>query len=172
MAELIPGVVHASAEGWGAVVEQLCKAFALFGGSILVAVALMSVASVIGRALFGQPLTGDFELVQMGSAIAVAAFLPYCQMRRSHVIVDFLTHNAGPTLRRVLDFIGALLLAACVAVIAWRTIVGTLAIKDSGETSMLLGLPVWYAYAAIAPSLILLAVAGFYTALHPSKGNS
>ena len=169
MAEPIPGVVHHPAEGWGRPIELLCRGFALFGGSILVAVALMSVASVVGRALFGQPVTGDFELVQMGSAIAVAAFLPYCQMRRSHVMVDFFTHTASFNTRRVLDVIGAFLLSACVALVAWRTIAGALALKENQETSMLLGVPIWYSYALIAPSFVLLAIAGFYTALNQPK---
>jgi TRAP-type C4-dicarboxylate transport system permease small subunit len=169
MAEPIPGVVHQPAEGWGRPIELLCRGFALFGGSILVAVALMSVASVVGRALFGQPVTGDFELVQMGSAIAVAAFLPYCQIRRSHVIVDFFTHKASFRTRRMLDIIGAVLLSACVALVAWRTVAGALALKENQETSMLLGVPIWYSYALIAPSLILLAIAGFYTAVNQPK---
>jgi TRAP-type C4-dicarboxylate transport system permease small subunit len=169
MAEPIPGVVPSHAEGWGRYVEILARIFALLGGLILVAVALMSVASVLGRALFGVPITGDFELVQMGSAIAVAAFLPYCQMRRGHVIVDFFTHSVAPATRRVLDGIGALVLCACIALIAWRTLLGALALKQNEETSMLLGVPIWYAYAAIAPSLILLAVAGLYTALNQPK---
>ena len=170
MAEPIPGIVHHQAQGWGRPIELLCRAFALFGGLILVAVALMSVASVIGRWLFGNPVTGDFELVQMGSAIAVAAFLPYCQIRRGHVIVDFFTHRASLNTRRLLDTIGAIVLSVCVALVAWRTIVGARVLQENQETSMLLGVPIWYAYALIAPSLILLAIAGFYTAFsHQTK---
>lgn len=171
MAEPIPGVVHAKVEGWGRIIEHLTKIFALFGGLVLVAVAVMSVASVIRRAFFDQPITGDFELVQMGTAIAVAAFLPYCQFRRGHVIVDFFTHNVGPVLRRVLDCIGALIMSLCIALIAWRTYSGTVAMQENGETSMLLGLPVWYAYAPLVPSLILLAITALYTALNlPREG--
>jgi TRAP-type C4-dicarboxylate transport system permease small subunit len=169
MAEPIPGAAHPEEVGLGRIIEQLTKILALFGGLILVGVALMSVVSVIGRALFGSPLTGDFELVQMGSAIAVAAFLPYCQLRRGHVIVDFFTHSAGPGLRRVLDCIGALLMCLCIALIAWRTFSGTVAMKENGETSMLLGLPIWYAYAALVPSLILLAITALYTAFNQPR---
>ena len=31
-----------------------------------------------------QPLPGDFEFVQMATAVSVFSFLPYCQLRRSN----------------------------------------------------------------------------------------
>jgi hypothetical protein len=34
---------------------------------------------VIGRRFFNAPINGDFELVQMATAISVFSFLPYCQ---------------------------------------------------------------------------------------------
>jgi hypothetical protein len=42
--------------------------------------------------------------------------------------------------------------------------VGAAELRTSQETSMLLGVPLWYAYALIAPAFGLTALAGFYTA--------
>ncbi|PKO57883.1 MAG: TRAP transporter small permease, partial [Betaproteobacteria bacterium HGW-Betaproteobacteria-19] len=41
---------------------------AILGGVFFLIEALMSVTSVIGRALFNLPVPGDYELVQMLSA--------------------------------------------------------------------------------------------------------
>ncbi len=52
---------------------------AWFGSLVLVLIALMSVASIVGRALAGfglGPVPGDFELVEVGTALAVFCFLP------------------------------------------------------------------------------------------------
>jgi TRAP-type C4-dicarboxylate transport system permease small subunit len=144
--------------------DGLARGFALAGGAILVALTLMSVASVTGRALLGTPVPGDFELVQIGCGAAIAAFLPYCQLRRGNIIVDFFTVRAGPRVQAALDAFGALLLALVMAVLAWRTALGMMAVRAAGEVSMIVGFPIWVGYAAIVPSLVLATVAALHTA--------
>jgi TRAP-type C4-dicarboxylate transport system permease small subunit len=144
--------------------DGLARGFALAGGAILVALTLMSVASVTGRALLGTPVPGDFELVQIGCGAAIAAFLPYCQLRRGNIIVDFFTVRAGPRVQAALDALGALLLALAMAVLAWRTALGMMAVRAAGEVSMIVGFPIWVGYAAIVPSLVLATVAALHTA--------
>ena len=45
----------------------------------------------LGRKFFNSPINGDFEMVQMATAIAVFSFLPYCQARRGNIVVDTFT---------------------------------------------------------------------------------
>lgn len=147
-----------------AVLGGLARAFAFGGGAILVALTGMAVASITGRALLGRPVPGDFELVQIGCGAAIAAFLPYCQLRRGHIIVDFFTVRAGRRTQSALDTLGALLVALVMAALAWRTAVGMLAVRAAGEVSMIVGFPIWIGYAAIVPSLALAAVVALHTA--------
>jgi TRAP-type C4-dicarboxylate transport system permease small subunit len=147
----------------GRALEFLCKALALVGGALLSTLTVMSVVSIAGRVL-GRPIQGDFELVQMGCAIAIAFFLPYCQLRRANIIVDFFTVRADERTRRTLDAAGGALLAASLALLAWRTAAGAAAMKAGGETSMIMAVPLWYAYAAMTPGFALAAAAGLYTA--------
>jgi TRAP-type C4-dicarboxylate transport system permease small subunit len=146
------------------VLDGLARAFALAGGALLAVITGMSVVSIAGRALLGTPVPGDFELVQVGCAAAIAAFLPYCQLRRGNIIVDFFTARAGRRVRGALDAFGALLLAAVMGVLAWRAAAGMLAVKAAGEVSMIVGFPIWVGYAAIVPSLVLATVAALHTA--------
>jgi len=39
--------------------------------------------------------------------------------------------------------------------LAWRAGAGALAVREAGETSMILGWPMWFSYAALAPGLAL-----------------
>lgn len=142
----------------------LCKVSAAIGGIALVGIALMTLWSVLARSLLSKPIMGDFELVQLSVAVCVAAFLPYCQWQRANIIVDFFTANASRRTKGWLDALGAVLLAIACAFAGWRTGVGALAIKAAGETSMLMGVPVWISYAFIAPGLGLTSLVGFYTA--------
>lgn len=148
----------------GRALRLAAEAFALAGAAVLTAIALMCVWSIVGRWLFASPVQGDFELVQLGTAVCVAAFLPYCQLRRGNIIVDFFTNRASPRARGLMDALGALLLAAVLAVVAWRTGAGALSVKAAGETSMIRGLPVWLSYALMVPSFALGAIVALYTA--------
>ena len=160
----MPEEIDAQAAGpLGRALGAACKLLALFGGAILSALVLMSVLSIGGR-MIGRPIPGDFELVQFGCAIAIAFFLPYCQFSRGNIIVDFFTVRATPRTRRLLDALGALMLALVMALLAWRAGAGTVAMKASGETSMIMSLPLWYAYLLMTPAFALTALAGLYTA--------
>jgi TRAP-type C4-dicarboxylate transport system permease small subunit len=140
-----------------------CKGLALAGGALFAAVTLMSAASIAGR-IAGRPIQGDFELVQLACAVAIAFCLPYCQLQRGHIIVDFFTVRATPRTRGALDALGALLLALVMVLVAWRTGAGAVALKASNETSMIMGLPVWIAYALMTPALALTALAALHSA--------
>ena len=68
----------------GRLLEGVCGAVAMLGGLLLIAIMLVSSLSVIGRGLsllFAARISGipgDIELVQLGCAVAVFAFLPIC----------------------------------------------------------------------------------------------
>jgi TRAP-type C4-dicarboxylate transport system permease small subunit len=89
--------------------QRLCDASATIGGVVLVAIASVTVVSVIGRAFFSHPILGDVELVQLGCAVVVASFLPYTQFRRANIIVDFFTANASEKTQNRLDGFGTFL---------------------------------------------------------------
>jgi TRAP-type C4-dicarboxylate transport system permease small subunit len=156
---------HAEAESRAArALAAACRVFALAGGVILAALTLMVMVSVGGRAL-GRPIQGDFELVQVGAAVAIAFFLPYCQWRRANIIVDFFTTRTSPRVQALLDAFGAALYALVLGIIAWRSTAGAVAIKAANETTMIMGVPLWYGYALMAPAFVLAAVVGVYTAI-------
>ena len=66
-----------------------------------------------------------------------------------------------------MDTFGSLLVGLFGALLAWRTAAGAINIKEVGETSAILGWPVWIAQGLMVPGFVLLAAAGFYmAALH------
>lgn len=137
------------------VINRTAWLFALFGGLCATVVALMTVVSVAGRALISKPIQGDVELTQFGVALCISLCLPWCQVHRANIIVDFFTQKAGPRKLAVLDGFGALALAAMTALLAWRTAVGAVGIHEVGEASMILNMPMWWTYAMLAPGLAL-----------------
>ena len=151
--------------GPGLVLRRLCDASAVLGGLVLVAMAGMTVVSVIGRAFFSHPILGDVELVQLGSAVVVASFLPYTQFQRANIIVDFFTTRASARAQRGMDSLGRLLYTLVMALVLWRVAVGGLDMRESGESSMLMNLPLWWPYGLMLPGLALCVAIGAWQCL-------
>lgn len=148
----------------GRVLNRVCRFFAVCAGIMLILMALMSLASIVGRTLFDKPILGDYELVQMMSAVAVTMSLPFCQMIRGHIIVDFFTTGLSPWINKVLDIVAALVLAVAAFTFSWRIALGMVDLYGNGDASMLLNLSTWWGYAPMVPSFFLLGCTALYTA--------
>jgi TRAP-type C4-dicarboxylate transport system permease small subunit len=167
MQEPIPGVPAASLPGFGPAGRRLLalsKAAAVGGGLVFVALVAMSIVSIVGRKLASAPVPGDVELLQVCSAFAASAFFAYCHLNQGDVKVDFFTHNMRAATVHLLDAVGSLLVGLFGALIAWRACLGALSVKASGETTMILGWPLWIGQMLMVPGFVLLAAAGLYMA--------
>lgn len=147
----------------GQLISALCVILACIGGALFIIEALMSVISVIGRTFFSMPIPGDYELIQLFSVIGITLCLPYCQLKKGHVFVDFFTIWAPDRLKRYLDGVACFLLAICAFFLAWRSWDGLLDMYEYQETSMVISLPVWWGYAPITPAFIVLGITAVYT---------
>ncbi len=152
-------------QGVDRVLQRLCDASATVGGIVLVAIACVTVVSVIGRAFFSHPILGDVELVQLGCAVVVASFLPYTQFRHANIIVDFFTTGTSEKTQSRLDALGTLLYTVVMGLVAWRVAVGGVDIKANQETSMLMALPLWIPYLLMVPGLVLCTIIGLVQTL-------
>ncbi len=148
----------------GRALHLLCDVCAVIGGLVLIAMAAMTVFSVVGRTFFSSPILGDVELVQLGLAVCVATFLPYTQFRSANIIVDFFTTRASAHAQRRMDGLGAFLYACCTALIAWRVYAGATMSYENQEASMLMNLPIWIPYALMVPGFVLCTLVGLYQA--------
>ena len=142
-------------------IERLARVCAVVAGLLLTAITLMTCMSVAGREVMGTPVTGDFELSGVAVGAAIALFMPLCQVRRGHIIVDFFTISCSLKTINGLERVGALSLGICFAILAWRTGVGGLNAFSSGAGTMILGFPEWITYAFMVPAFGLSAVIGF-----------
>ncbi len=144
------------------VLQKLAAFCAVLAGVLLTGITLMTCASLIGRNTTGATLVGDFELTGVATGAAIALFMPWCQVRRGNIIVDFFTAGVSPENNARLDRFGALLLALIFALLAWRTTLGGLNSFNSNSETTILGFPEWVTYAAMVPPFVL----GTLIALH------
>ena len=124
---------------------------AWFGGVVLTAVAILSVVSITGRAFSFAgvgPVPGDFELVEVGTALAVFCFLPWCHLKQRHADVNLFWNFYPSWMRRTLLIASDGLMLAVWLVLVWRMGAGTLSYRANEEVSFILQMPIWWGYAA------------------------
>ncbi len=140
----------------------VCRVAAIVGGLVFMGLVAMSIVSITGRKLWSAPVPGDFEVLQMCSAFAASTFFAYCHLNHGDVKVDFFTAHWRVSRVHWLDAIGCGLLGLFGLLIAWRTAVGALSLREVGETSVILGWPLWVAQALMVPGFLLMGAAGLY----------
>lgn len=106
---------------------------AILGGVLICAIATIVTVSVAGRYLFNSPIPGDYDIVGIMSGCAVFAFLPYCQLMRGNVVVDFFTDAAPVRVKALLDAMGSLMYLVVAIVFTWRLYLGALDLHRDGE---------------------------------------
>jgi len=176
-------IAEAAQARTGRAIEALARALAYAGGALLVLIALLTVASITGRALIFAglgPIRGDFELVEIGCAIAVFYFLPWCQLRRGHVTVDILIDRFPERARAAFGLIGDIAVFVAASIIAWRLYLGFAEKFPYGpaplrealsmgskpffaETTYELQLPVWVPYGLALIGAAVFALVSAYT---------
>lgn len=173
MSEPTSGAVASGAPGFGPggrALRAVCKWTAVAGGLVFLALVVMSIVSIVGRKVASAPVPGDVELLQLCAAVAASTFFAWCHLINGDVKVDFFTHNLPARVVHRLDALGSMLLGLFGALIAWRTAAGALSLKEVGETTAILGLPVWVGQMLMVPGFALLALAGFYMAVFHLRG--
>ena len=168
-------------------VERLSGVIAMLGGLLSLCVALLVVFSVMGRWLKGVPwaegvagvvglslgpINGDFEMVQMATAVSIFAFLPYTQARRGNIVVDTFTSKLPPRLNARIDAFWDLVYAGMMALLTACLVVGTLEHYRSGQTTMLLQIIAWPAIAISTALLFLLTCVAVATAVRLVRGRT
>lgn len=160
----------------GRALARGADAAAILGGLMLSGIILVTIASVVGRALGGLarvipgfgvfgPVPGDYEIVSMAGAVAVAAFMPLCQMQAGHVVVDLLFRGAGARRQALFALIGNLLFVLVGALILRSVLAGAIDKHGYRETTMLLRVPAWWGFAGLAFFFALAVLCAAYLSL-------
>ena len=160
------GILPAAELSIGRFVRLLALTLAILGGLLLTGLALMTVASIIGRALIPlglRPITGDFEMVELGCAVAICAFLPWCQLTRGHVTVDVFVGLGPRSLHRFTQLTGDLVITVIAVILLWRFWLGMHEMISNGQETYLLGLPIWYGYVGGVIGMCLFLLVSVFT---------
>lgn len=141
----------------------LAQAGALLGGALLLLAIGVTCASVL-RGAFGRPILGDSEVVEISLGVAVALYLPWAEMRGSHVIVDVFTARLPARGVAWLDAAMRAAVALVATVLAVKIADGAYGQWDRERATMFLEIPYWWGYAGAAVGLALWTVTAVFVA--------
>ena len=147
------------------ILDPLARLCAILAGVLLTAITLMTCGSLIGRNTIGVSIVGAFELTGVAAGAAIALFMPICQARRGNIIVDFFTARASERTQNGMDRIGALVIAAIFALLAWRTTLGGINSWNYNSETQIMGFPEWIVYAFMVPAFVLASLIGLHQAV-------
>ncbi len=166
----------------------IAKAMAYLGGLMLVALVFLTCFSVAGRELNSiahtwidvgflpgyahwlldlgvGPINGDFELIEAGIAFAIFAFIPLCQITGGHASVEIFTAYLPTRINRFLGAVIEVVFALVLILIAVQLFSGMLSKVRSGQTTLLLEFPVWWAYALSVVGAAITTIVAVYMAV-------
>lgn len=147
----------------GRVLFGVSWALAIFGGLLCCIIAVLVTASVTGRYLLSAPIQGDYDLVGIICGCAVFAFLPYCQMTRGNVVVDFFTAGVSPRGKAVLDGLGTLLYLVIAVLFTWRLYYGALELRDTSQVLAAYNFYRWWTLPFGIGCMVILIASIIYT---------
>jgi TRAP-type C4-dicarboxylate transport system permease small subunit len=147
-----------SAENFRQGLEIITRALAFFGGALLVMAIVITLVSVIGRYGFGQPVPGDYELIEITCAIGVFLFFPYTHAVNGNISAEFFTAGLSARWQRILDTGNEVIFTAVAMLLTWRLSHGLMDKFATGETTILIRIPMWWAYSVAVLAMFLLTI--------------
>lgn len=148
---------------FGSILYDISRVLAVAGGILLCILALMTTISVIGRSALSSPVPGDFEIVAIGTGLAVFAFLPWCQLTRGNVLVDFFMVRAPVRAKAFFDTVGGIMYLVIASMLTWRMVYGGIDMYQYSEKSMTINFPRWITFPPSILMMLLLVVVIVYT---------
>lgn len=152
------------------VLRHVVRYWALLGGLIVVALVLINTASALSNLVLDRPVPGDYELTKHFIAVAVFAFLPYCQITGANVTVDIFTEGMGARAKSAMVAFSSLFAIAFSILLMRQMWLGFLDYMRYPETTATLHIPLWTAFPPALFSLLLLLLAAVVTAYEGVHG--
>lgn len=149
---------HTKLPAWLTWFNRANLLLATLSGMFLMLVLGLVFVGVFARYVFSAPILGINEVVQLASVGVVMLALPYCTSYEGHVRVDVLDGVIGRWGRHLGNLMSRGLSAWVLSILVRRAWLKMLDAHEFGDTTNMLGIPLWPFYAFIAAGMTLCVV--------------
>ena len=143
---------------WASLVGQVPALLAVGAGVCLVAMVVVVTLGVVLRYVFGAPLLGINEIVQLIAVALAMLALPYCTSSGAHVRVDLFDRALGRAGRFLGDLLSRGLAVVALYFLSRQAWTKAAEAIEFGDVTNMLKLPLWPFYGAISVGMALCAL--------------
>ena len=116
-------------------------------------------SDLVGRNVFNWTWAGGYEITGLLGLLIVGFAIPYTQIIRGHVAVDFFARRMPPRARNIISIFTTSLVLAIFALIIRQMLLYGRIIQDAGETTAMEAIPLApFAYAMAFAALLMCLV--------------
>lgn len=126
-------------------------------GILLVAMMILSCLDVLGN-VFGRPILGTIELVELMAALLLAFALPAAHVNKAHIGIDLVHSKMSARIRRINDMAVNGITAIFFGLVSWQCVLYASEMRQTGEVSTTLKLPLDFILEAMALSCLILCL--------------
>mgnify|MGYP001499300957 CR=1 FL=1 len=130
-------------------VQNTTKGISYIAGASVLIMMLLTCADVVLR-LFAHPIPGTYELIGFLGALLISFSMAYTSVERSHIAVEIFVTRLPRRVQFAIEGFVSLISVVLFGIIAWQSQVYAMDLKQSGEISLTLGIPVYPFVAGIA----------------------
>jgi TRAP-type C4-dicarboxylate transport system permease small subunit len=120
----------------------LTDRFNWIAAGAVVAMMCLTCADVILR-IFRLPIPGTYEIVGLLGSVVIAFSIGYTSVEKGHIAVEFLVQKFPVRVQTFIDTFNALISTCLFGLITWQSIVYASDLKQSGEVSLTIQMPIY-----------------------------
>ncbi|GAB4361046.1 MAG: hypothetical protein Kow0026_23860 [Oricola sp.] len=144
-----------SARAWSKLFDRATLVLAAVAGAGLLFMVVLISSGVIMRYVIGQPILGVNEILQLTAVALAMLALPYTTQSRAHVRASIFDNALGRWGRMAGDIITRVLSIIALCVLIDRAWGKTADALEFGDSTNMLGLPLWPVFGLIAAGMLL-----------------
>lgn len=146
------------ANAYSKTIEWVAHKLGLLGSGVMVAIMLLTVIDVVLRFVFNSPLVGTLELTEIAMVALIFFAIPWAASQKVNVRVDILVNIFSSKIKKLLESISCLLSLCIAALWAWFAIPQAVYMKELGQQSDMLRIPIYPFYIIIVIGFGMLAL--------------
>lgn len=140
------------------VIHSISRGLGLIAICVLVVMMILTVLDVFLRRVFNSPIPFSIELIEFMMVFTGFLGLAWCAKSDSHIRVDLIVSKMPTRAQGIIDSLCYLAGFGICGIIAWRSVMESLAIQELHTESSVLGIPIFPFYLVVAAGYAALSL--------------
>jgi TRAP-type C4-dicarboxylate transport system permease small subunit len=153
-------------------IARISLGFNTLAGTAIIIMMLLTCADVCLR-LLRHPIPGTYEMVGFLGTVIISFSLAYTSLEKGHIAVEILVEKLPRRVQVGIEAVTSLIGAALFVLVTWQSLIYASDLRQSGEVSVTLTMPIYpfiYGIAAGSALLFLVLLAdGLHSAIRTVK---